>query len=208
MLAPQSVEHGHEGCAIGVEVGLGPGSRDALPPAHQRIEVCRERQFREPRPPVEAERELSQVVVVEVSVSHAHRFASLSSHLQQGRGVVVDREERHLTADELCVGPGTSPLAQVRHLLGDLTQRVRTVDADLVRVAGVVARRARQVALREHAVGSLATDREAADELVRRLHTVGQLVPALGHDGATFRVDGAGDLVESAEGAPGAAEES
>lgn len=78
---------------------------------------------------------------------------------------MLGAQQRHLTADQLGVLAGALNAAQVLHLLVDLAQRIPAVGRDPLRLLGVVARRACEVAARKHAVRAFTSGRVAAEKL-------------------------------------------
>jgi len=178
VLSLQPLEVLHETSAVRVQLRLAAGPRDAVAAEHHRVEVPRESQELEPPPPVRADRQPLQVVIVEVTVGHAHRLASVAPHrLKRGR-VALGPQQRHLAADQLGVLAGATHGPQIGHLRVYLGLSVSRVDPDRIGLTGVVARGAGQVAAREHAVRALAPGAAAAEQLRRRSHRLRQLLPA------------------------------
>ncbi len=195
MLAFEALEHRDEALAVGVQVGLAARALDPAPAEHHGVEVTGERDV----PEAAGLDEPRQVVVVEVAVGHRHRLAAMAFHCQQRPRVVLGVEQRHLAADELRVLARAAPGAQVGHLPVDLALGVRAVDANPVGLLGVVARRAGQVAAREHAVRALAPGGAPPEHLVGRLDVRGQLLPAPGERLDEVGVLGSGRDLERAE---------
>lgn len=154
------------------------GCRTARAPPHRGVHVHRERHRREPGSAVGIEHDRFEVVVVEVAVGEAHRDTTVPAHGGQGLRVCVGRQQRDLTADQLCVLARSPVSAQVGHLPIDLCDRVRPVHGHPVGLAAVVARRAPEVAGGEHPVGPLASRQLATQQLRRCPHAGRQLVPA------------------------------
>jgi len=161
-----------------------------------------ERDPAQPWPAVRAQDEGVEVVVVDVTVGEAHRLATVRPHDRQGLGVVVGVEQAHLATDQLRVRAWSSPTTQQTHLRGDTCEGVPTVDADLVRVARVVAGRAGEVAAREDPVRPLATHPVPAEHLTGSTHDRRQPGPPLGERRREIRVDRAGPPLGSADGRP------
>jgi len=181
VLAAQPVEPGDEPPPVGVQRGLVRRAGDPATSEHHRVEVPGERHPVQAAPPVRAEYQAVEVVVVEVAVGHAHRLAAVRPHDQQRRCVVVGRQQCHLSADQLGVRARTTQCPQHRHRRLHLLLGVRAVHPHPVGVARVVTRGAGQVAWREHAVGALAAHREAAQRLTGRPHDLRQLRPSPCH---------------------------
>ena len=178
VLAPKPLEVLDEPPAVGLQLGFAAGPRDPVTAEHQRVKVPGETQGVEPARTVRGNRQPLQVVVVKIAVGHAHRLAVVALHRQQRRGVILGPEQRHLAPDQLGVLAGAAHLVEVRHLGIDLADGVGAVSADLVGLAGVVARGAGQIAAGEHAVSALAARRTPAEQLRRSTHRLGQLPPA------------------------------
>src|SRR5215472_15711085 len=119
---------------------------------------CGERHPAKPWPPVPSQDHACQVVVVEVAVGEAHRLATVSTYDRERGGVVIWWQQAYLAADELGVCSRPAALAQKRELRLHLRHGVRRIDAHVIGVPRVVARRASQVASREHPVRTLAAD--------------------------------------------------
>ena len=173
MLAPETVEHRGHPRPLGVQLGLGLGVADGATPNHRCVDMDRERQMREARLAVRSERQLLQVFVVEVAVAEAHRVPIMAMHCGQRCGVIIGVEQRHFSADQLRKLSGAANLPGVGHLGLDVGECVGAVDTHLVGVGGVITRSATEVALREHAVSSLASGTSASDELCIRTHCFG-----------------------------------
>ncbi len=152
MLAAQPPQLVDEPPPVRVERGLVRRAGDTAPAIHEHVEVGGERHPAQAPPPVPAEDEGVEVVVVDVAVGEAHRLAAVRAHDRQGLGVVVGVEQADLAADELGVRPRSADVAQQTHLCGHPGEGVRPVDAHLVGVARVVAGRAGEVAAREDPV--------------------------------------------------------
>jgi hypothetical protein len=156
-----------------------------------------ERQPREARPALRVEGEITEVVPVEVTVRHRHRLTPVRTHREQRSRMVLRVQQADLSPDELRVRSGTASLLEQPHLRLDLTQGVNAVDAHLVGILGVVARRAGQVAPREDPVGAFAADRVAAKRLRVRPRGYRQSGPPLVEGTTGLGVDGASSFLEA-----------
>ena len=193
-------EHLAEALAIRVQLRLELRPLDPAPAEHHRVEVPREREVVEATlARARVQRERFEVVVVEVAVGHRHRLAAVADHRPQRARVVLGTEQRDLPADELRVLAGPAQAAQQGHLRVDLADRVVAVDAHAVGLLRVVAGRAGEVALREHAVRSLAAGHPLAEHLVRALDVRGQLRPPARERGREIGMLGARRELELAQ---------
>jgi len=128
VLLPEPREHGREPLPVGVQRSLIRWSFDAAAPEHQDVEMPREGHPVQPRAPVGVQGQVGEVVVGEVDVAHAHRLPTMFPHNLEGRGVVIGREQAHLTADELGVRAGAAGRAEQPQLCGHGGAGVGPVD--------------------------------------------------------------------------------
>ncbi|WP_199185310.1 hypothetical protein [Cryobacterium sp. Y50] len=152
-------EHPGEFFAEWIQLHLRTRPHRAASATHQRIEVRGERDLRESGIALLVQHDVEQVLVVEISVGHRHRFPAVPAHGQQCRRMVGRGQQADLVADELCVRAGAADTTEVLHLLGDPGDGVVAVDAHLVGIRCVVTRRAGRVAFEEDSVGTLTADR-------------------------------------------------
>jgi hypothetical protein len=205
VLGFETSEHLAEPLPIGVQVCFAAGLGYAATPHHGGVEVPSEGKGGEAGPPVGADGDRLEVLVVEVAVGEAHGNPPGGVHRSERGGVVVGGEQGDLTADELRV-LAQSPLPeQVGHLPGDLGDGVGAVDGDLVGVGRVVAGLAGEVALGEHAVRTLAAVRPPPEQLRRGLDRFGQRRPAPGQRRCRLGVDRPGPSLERPQGGDGMA---
>jgi hypothetical protein len=111
--------------------------------------------------------------------------------------MVLGIEKRYLSADELSVCSGSSVLFEEPHLSGDLLDGVFSVDANLVGLGRVVARSACEVASREDAVGTFASNAVSAKRLRRRTNRLWKFKPPLLHGSSCGVVDWSGKYFDS-----------
>jgi len=190
VLAAQPPQLVDEPPPVRVERGLVRRAGDTAPAVHEHVEVGGERHPAQAPPPVPAEDEGVEVVVVDVAVGEAHRLAGMRAHDRQGLGVVVGVEQADLAADELGVRPWSADVAQQTHLCGHPGEGVRPVDAHLVGVARVVAGRAGEVAARKDPVCPFAAHPVAAEHPAGSAHDLRQPGPAARECSPERRVDG------------------
>ncbi len=93
-----------------------------------------ERYLPKPRLAGRLQRDIQQVLVVEVSVRHGHRFPSGGTHGKQGRCVVSGGQQTDFAADQLGVAAGSAQTAEERQLFVHCPHGVATVDPHFVRV--------------------------------------------------------------------------
>jgi len=94
---------------------------------------------------------------------------------------------------------GRPGLGEVGHLLVDARGGVRSVDAHLVGVSGVIAGLAGEVALWKDSVQSLAPDTGPAKRLRWGFHVIGQLGPAPIQCCSCLWVDGTSHFLQAAQ---------
>ena len=87
------------------------------------------------------------------------------AHDVQRLGMIAGRQEAHFTADQLGMSTWAALTAQQIHLGPHLRNRMAATDCDLVRITRVIARRAREIAAREHSMRSFTSHRVLAKRL-------------------------------------------
>ena len=179
VVAPQPVEHLCEVRSGLVELSFRLWLLKAGATDHGGVDVAGEGDLRKARLLVLVERDLAEVVVIEVAVGEAHWLPSVRPHDLERLRVIFGLEQAHLATDELGVGGAHQLLRRVLHLAFDLGEGVRAVDTHLVGVARVVAGLAGKVTLWEHTVGSLAAGRALTQHLARYLLGCRKVVPPL-----------------------------
>ena len=134
MLGAEPADHLHEAATVRLELRLGPRAGDAAPSAHEAVEVGREGHPCQSPPAVGTEHQPTQVLLVDVTVRHRHRFPAVPAHHQERFGVRVGVEQGHLAADQLRVPVRPTHLLEEGHLLLDLAHGVTSVHANLIGV--------------------------------------------------------------------------
>ena len=178
VLACEPVEHRAERRSVRLQLGLGRGVRCARAAVHRRVDVCRERQH--------ARTAVCRRVAPrgDAGSRSRNRRASYSwacarsraSPRASPRGLPVTAATPHRRS---AAHTARAPMhTEIGHLPLDLRDRVRAIDRHLVRVRGVVAGLAREVACREHAVRALAAREPAPEQLCRRARRVRAATPS------------------------------